>query len=375
MAPQIFRFFHTLHEILTRDLTLDELNKSLGDDMQGIYEFYARSMKSVEWERNKVKRTIKVIWHLFVSFLLKLTPARRFIYAVAVFFMLIAFSQGTSIFAFSSFIIISILLAMELADKLITKDELSIARDIQLSLQPTSNVTLPGFELAAYSEVAKQVGGDYYDILTLLDGSKLVVIGDVSGKGISSALYVVKIQTALQLFATETSDPRELLIRLNSHIYGQFKRNYFLSLFLVKLQIDGNIELCRAGHPPALLYRSTKKVVSWLKPDGIALGIAPSSNGNEIREGKGKTGFQCSFETQSIYLERGDVLFLFTDGVSESVNANRKEFGQERIVELIKSFSGEPIDSLRNRIIDKLRQHRTGMDLRDDTTFVLLKRV
>ena len=134
-------------------------------------------------------------------------------YAVAFVFIIVAMSEGQIASAIYSFIIITFLLAMELADKLITKDELSVARDIQLSLQPTNDVKIPGYELIAYSEAAKQVGGDYYDILNLPDCSTLAVIGDVSGKGISSALYVVKMQTALQLFAAETNDPRELLIR------------------------------------------------------------------------------------------------------------------------------------------------------------------
>jgi serine phosphatase RsbU (regulator of sigma subunit) len=263
---------------------------------------------------------------------------------------------------------------MELADKLITKDELSIARDIQLSLQPNSDMKLSGYELAAHSEAAKQVGGDYFDVLSLLDGSTLIVVGDVSGKGISSALYVVKMQTALQLFATETSDPKELLIRLNSYIYGQLKRNYFLSLFLVKLSSDGKIELCRAGHPPALLYRSTEKDISWIKPNGIAVGMAPTSNGNAESKQKMNTDFECSLENKFIQLEHGDVCFLFTDGVSESVDRDEIEFGLEKIAELIKSHASEPIGDLRQHVINGLSQHRAGADLRDDTTFVLLKR-
>jgi len=91
-------------------------------------------------------------------------------------------SESKAVSAVYSFIIITFLLAMELADKLITKDELSVARDIQLSLQPTNDVIIPGYDLIAHSEAAKQVGGDYYDILNLPDCSKLAVIGDVSGK-------------------------------------------------------------------------------------------------------------------------------------------------------------------------------------------------
>ena len=374
MTPRIPRFLQSLHNILTRDLTWDDLNKSLNEDMRGMYEFYARSMKSVEGERSGMKRSIKFMWHLFVAFLLKLTPPRRLMYAIAFVFILVALSEGKAASAVYSFIIITFLLAMELADKLITKDELSVARDIQLSLQPTSDVEVLGYELVAHSEAAKQVGGDYFDILNLPDNSTLAVIGDVSGKGISSALYVVKMQTALQLFANETNDPRELLIRLNSHVYGQLKRNYFLSLFLVKLRPDGNVELCRAGHPPALLCRAADNSITWLKPNGFAVGMAPSSNGDVESELK-NICFSASLEIQALQLEQGDMLFLFTDGVTESVDISGKEYGLDRIAELIKHCAGETAEQIRQHIITELSRHRAGADLRDDTTFVLLKRI
>jgi phosphoserine phosphatase RsbU/P len=374
MATRVPRIFQNIYEILTRDLTLNDLNKSFNEDLRGMYEFYARSMKSVEGEKNKVKRAAKFMLHLFVAFLLKLSPARRFLYAVAVVFILVAITQGRIESGLYSFIIVNILLAMELADKLITKDELSIAREIQLSLQPVSNTKITGYSVATYSDVAKQVGGDYYDIIKTEDGCNLIVIGDVSGKGISSALYVVKMQTALQLFANETSDPKELLIRLNSYLYGQLKRNYFLTLFLTKLFPDGRIEICRAGHPPALLYRSAEKATMWLKPNGIAVGMAPSTNGKAENGNRANSDFTGSLQKEDVQLNTGDVLFIFTDGVSESVNKDDKEFGEDRIANLIMTYANEPVDILRECIIEGLVQHRDGADLRDDTTFILLKR-
>ena len=373
MSPGMPGFIRGLHNILTRDLTWEDLNKSLNEDMRGMYEFYVRSMKSVEGERNGFRRSVKFVWHLFVAFLLKLTPPRRLMYAVALVFIIIAMSEGKAASAVYSFIIVTFLLAMELADKLITKDELGIARDIQLSLQPTNDVQIPGYEMIAHSEPAKQVGGDYYDVLPLRDESTLAVIGDVSGKGISSALYVVKMQTALQLFATETDDPRELLIRLNSHVYGQLKRNYFLSLLIAKLHPDGTVEVCRAGHPPALLYRAGDHSVLWLKPNGFAVGMAPSSVEQPESDQNGKC-FDSTLETQILHLEQGDVLFMFTDGVTESVDASGKEYGNDRVAALIQQCACEPAEDMRRHIVSELSRHRAGTDLRDDTTFMLLKR-
>jgi sigma-B regulation protein RsbU (phosphoserine phosphatase) len=182
------------------------------------------------------------------------------------------------------------------------------------------------------------------------------------------------MQTALQLFAAETNDPRELLIRLNSLVYGQIKRNYFFSLLLVKLSYDGNVKLCRAGHPPALLYRTADNSIIWLKPNGIAVGMA-SSSGDSIESEQKNTCFSSSLETQSVQLEQGDVIFLFTDGVSESVDIDGKEYGQDRIADLISQCAGETVEQIRQRIINELARHRAGADLRDDTTFVLLKRI
>jgi phosphoserine phosphatase RsbU/P len=368
------RFFHNMREYLFRDLTWNDLNRSFSEDMREMYEFYTKNMKSEEGSQNRIKRSIKFLWFIFIAFLMKLTPPRRLMYAVALIFILVASSQEKITSAVYSFIIVTILLAMELADKLMTKDELSVARDIQLSLQPVGIATLPGYEFAAHSEVAKEVGGDYYDILALPDGSTLVVIGDVSGKGISSALYVVKMQTALQLFATETSDLQKLLIRLNSHMYGQLKRNYFLSLFLVKLNYNGKIECCRAGHPPALLYNASENSVLWLKPNGFAVGMTASSNGDSSTDQKVNTDFGCSLETKTLQLQKGDIMFLFTDGVSESVNANGKEYGQEKIAGLIKKYGNNSAEELREVINHELVDFREGTDLRDDTTFILLKR-
>jgi sigma-B regulation protein RsbU (phosphoserine phosphatase) len=318
-----------------------------------------------------VKRALKFLWHLFVAFLLKMSPPRRFFYAIAIVFIFVSLSQNRMASALYSFVIINVLLAMEMADKLITKDELGVARDIQRSLQPREDIQIEGYELAMFSEVAKQVGGDYLDILTLKDGKNMLVVGDVSGKGISSALYVVKMQTALQLFASQISDPKELLISLNSHVFGQLKRNYFFSLFVAKIYEDGAVECCRAGHPPALIIRAASSEPCWVKPNGIAVGMVSSSNGNGSKEVK---EFKDAVEKEMIRMSSGDILFLYTDGLSESIDKDGEELGIEKIVKLIQSDKTESPEFLRKKIVQELLRHSTGVDLRDDTTFLILKR-
>jgi sigma-B regulation protein RsbU (phosphoserine phosphatase) len=188
------------------------------------------------------------------------------------------------------------------------------------------------------------------------------VIGDVSGKGISAALYMVKVQTMLQLFAKESADPCGLLVHLNDHLYRQLKRNYFLTLALARLHPNGAMELCRAGHTPALLYDNEKKHCTWIEPKGLAIGLG---NGQLFKE---------KLELVKKNLQTGDFLLLFTDGVSETVNGKLVEFGENRLAQILSKNAQATPDSLKSILLHELTIFRGGAELRDDTTFVVIKR-
>jgi phosphoserine phosphatase RsbU/P len=368
MAPQKHRFFYTLHEILTRDLTRQEFDKLFSNDTRGMYEFYARSMKSIEGEKRSVRRVIKFLWNFFVAFLMKLTPARRFLYAIAIVFFFIAIFEGKVESSLYAFFIVNFLLALEVADKLTTKDELAVAREIQEGLQPQTATSAPGYEMIAHSEPAREIGGDYHDILPLPTGETLVVVGDVSGKGISSALYVVKAQTALRLFVQELSDIRTLLVKLNHHICGQVKKNYFLTLAMVKLFPSGEVELCRAGHLPLLLWKQETNTIEWIKPNGMAIGLMAFANGNGNQE------FERTLEVHSCQMKTGDLLVLYSDGITEATDRNGKEYGQNRLERFFQTFAAEPLTTLKQRLLNDVTLYRNGVELRDDLTFVLIRK-
>jgi serine phosphatase RsbU (regulator of sigma subunit) len=227
---------------------------------------------------------------------------------------------------------------------------------------PQYTTSLPGFEVAAFSDAARSVGGDYYDFIPLADGSVLVVIGDVSGKGISAALYTVKVQTMLQMFARESAEPCDLLDRLNRQLYRNLKRNYFLTLALVRLYPSGEMTHCRAGHTPALLFDGEKKDCVWLEPKGLAIGI---KNGQE---------FSKKLELSKRLLKPGDLLLLFTDGVIETANGKLVEFGENRLAQVFARSSQAPPESIKAMLLQELTLFRAGAELRDDTTFVVIKR-
>jgi sigma-B regulation protein RsbU (phosphoserine phosphatase) len=190
----------------------------------------------------------------------------------------------------------------------------------------------------------------------------LVVIGDVSGKGISAALYMVKVQTMLQMFAKETGEPSVLLERLNDLLYRRLKRNYFLTLALLRLHPDGAIELCRAGHTPMLFYDHAKNHCDWLEPKGLAIGLENSS------------GFRRRLELSKRILQSGDLLLLFTDGVSETADTRLMEFGESRLAQILSRNAQTSPEQIKSILLKELQVFRNGAELRDDTTFVVIKR-
>lgn len=384
MMKKTTRSLREFYDLFTSGLSVEEIQRLFDVEMRGTYDFFVRSMKPVPQDQNPVKRFLVFCWNLFVVFLLKLTPARRLLYAVGFILFLFFLNNRELSYAIYSFLIFNLLLALELADKLITKDELSVAREIQLSLLPNKPEVASGYEIAPHSEVARSVGGDYYDFIPLDDRSTLVVIADVSGKGISAALYMVKVQTALRLFARQSSDLRELLIRLNEHLHGRMKRNYFLTISLLQLHPDGKINFSRAGHPPAIYYDRRRNEFSNLQPLGAAIGMKPSSSSVDVGaldsqnsiglNQNGPVYFDQIIENASLQIHSGDLLFLYTDGVVESVDRLENEFGQARLIQILSHNVNNSAETIRDAVVSELKAFRSGAELRDDTTCIVVKR-
>ncbi|MBI2620385.1 MAG: serine/threonine-protein phosphatase [Ignavibacteriales bacterium] len=375
MVTTTLRSLRDFYDVFRTGLTSAEIEKLLSDDARGMYSFYVRNMPPRNPAQSRFIRFLKFSWHLFLAFLLKLTPARRLFYAIALLLVGLAFWDSDLMKAFYGFLILNFLLALELADKLVTRDELEFARQIQLSLLPDSLIPVEGFAIASHSDVAESVGGDYYDLIPMNDGSTMVVVGDVSGKGISAALYMVKVQTALQLLAKEVTDPRELMIRLNEYLYKKLRRNFFLTITILKVYHDGKILCCRAGHMPALLLDARLRTCSWIQPRGTAIGLAPPAVADKSKgNGETHTMFEQSLEIEQLSMEKGDTLILYTDGVIESVNRHREEFGEGRLMQVVLDSAGEDVDEVKERLIKSIASFRNGEELRDDTTFVILKR-
>ncbi|MDP3147750.1 MAG: SpoIIE family protein phosphatase [Ignavibacteria bacterium] len=238
--------------------------------------------------------------------------------------------------------------------------DLENARHIQQSLLPKSIPEINHLELSGVTIPAQHVGGDYYDFIKLSDTKLFVVVGDVSGKGLSAALYISKLQTMIRMYCSEERSPKEILIEINKRLFAEMERNYFITVSLALIDSgERKVRFCRAGHPHALLINHGK--CEKIKPVGIGLGL----NKGEV--------FDASLEETEIALESGSLLAVYSDGISEAMNSKQQEFGEENIVTILKKNADSSLDTIQTKILDGVTDFCNGEEQHDDITLVLVK--
>src|SRR5271165_4408324 len=246
---------------------------------------------------------------------------------------------------------------VEQAEKMLAS-ELQQAAEIQRRLLPEKAPVLPGVDIAGYNASCHTVGGDYYDFLTYPDGRVGLLVADVAGKGMPAALMVSSLQARVQVLFEEYTDLASRVTRLNRIIHTSCPNNRFTTFFLGVLDpVTGEMTYCNAGHNPPLLVRANGSVES-LETTGLILGILPRS---EIAQSTCK-------------LERGDLMVLFSDGVTEASRADAdEEFGEERLAATLRECVAEPAQGMIATVIRKLTEFTSGAPPADDITLVVVK--
>lgn len=241
------------------------------------------------------------------------------------------------------------------------EDDLELSQKIQRALLPQSTPNIPGLELAVFSRPAQIVGGDYFDFFHFADGSHGLAIADVAGHGMSASLLMASVQTALLTLAPTTNSPADVLNRLNRFFLHNVHLTTFVTLFLARFDpARRTLTYSNAGHNPPLLYRSQAnggEPSAWLMPTTAAIGL--------IEE------FEPGLET--VMLAQGDLLLLYTDGVTEAINPAEEEFGQERLAALVRQAAGSPARVVVQALRQGLQEFIQGQPLADDTTIVVAK--
>lgn len=252
----------------------------------------------------------------------------------------------------------------ELAQRERLNREMEIARHIQLASLPQAVPEWPGLQLAGTSLPAQEVGGDYYDFLNSQAQRLMVVVGDVSGKGISAALYMSKMQGILRSLYDFNLSPSELFLRLNEILSRDMNKNFFVTALAADIQPDRRqVLVARAGHLPLFHYRRHSDQVHVLTPRGIGFGL--DQNGL----------FGKELEVMAVPYEVGDVFLFVTDGITEARNLQEQEFGESRLQQLLQTNAHASADDLCKQILRQVHDYSARQTPLDDQTVVVIKAV
>jgi sigma-B regulation protein RsbU (phosphoserine phosphatase) len=252
------------------------------------------------------------------------------------------------------------------AEKKRLDEELRIARQIQMSLLPRGPLDLPGLGVTALCVPAREVGGDYYDFFHLPDGRLGVLIADVSGKGTSAALYMAELKGLVLALSQTQQSPRDMLIEVNRIISDNLDSRSFITMtYGVIDRRAGVMTYCRAGHTP-LIYRPTgdDSAAQIHTPSGLVVGLRIPGAAEK---------FCGLLEEHRIDLTVGDVIVLYTDGITEAMNEDGDLFGDNRLGQIIEQHGHLSPNELRERILREIDAFVGGADQHDDMTMILIK--
>ena len=245
-------------------------------------------------------------------------------------------------------------------DLLILKKELTLAHKIQQSILSKEFNIHPKVDLHAMMFPAKEIGGDFYDFFKINSNEIAFLVADVSGKGIPAALFAIANQTQLKGLTTTvfSSSTAELIGKLNEKCCENNENCMFITLFYCVLNVEtGKLTYTNAGHNPPLLCRKKGECSMLPLTAGVPLGIS----------------FPEDFSEGTVTLEPGDTLFIYTDGVTEAMNASGEEYGEGRLQKAISSKLGKELSVLNSHVYDSVKKFAEGTPQFDDLTYLTLR--
>ena len=238
------------------------------------------------------------------------------------------------------------------------ENELELSQVVQRALLPQQPPSIPGMNIAGFSRPAQIVSGDYFDFIQFKDGTYGMVMADVSGHGVSAGMLMTSLQTAFHTLVPDAMSPVEVLERINRLYIHNIKFTTFVTIFFAKFDPDTRVfTYANAGHNSGYLYRASKKDEIWLRPTGPAIGLMEGFN----------------IGTKQVELMDDDILLLYTDGITEAMNAQGEQFGTERLARLIKDNTHLTAQELANSILLTVSDFGDGKNFVDDITIIACK--
>lgn len=341
-----------------------EIKRTLFRDFSDIKEFYLDEEQKSRLEKLRpVSRVLYLCGWLLKGLFFKLAPLRRLLLVVAA-FMIITENKEIDFLTFRftfnlgniGILILVFILMLELKDKLLARNELAEGRAIQMRLLPKTSPTIAGWDAWLHSEPANDVGGDLIDCIRFNDGHHVLVLGDVSGKGLPAALLMVKLQATIRALYTESTD----LSALGAQINGIFHRDGITRSFATLVVLDircgsGKIRVLNAGHTPPVIIRDRRPRATH--KGNPALGLLPD------------TGYRVTEEC----LSPGDVFLVYSDGINESRNPQGDCFGNDRLFSLLAAAGESSAATIGARILKAVHDFSGETRPDDDQTLLVIK--
>jgi serine phosphatase RsbU (regulator of sigma subunit) len=369
-------------EVYTKDLRASDLQRLFTRDAREAYEFFSRGI-----DRTGVAR---LPWHLrawshvrlfFMAFTMRLSPARRAIYAIALIATIVGLVklfrgvslmqagpvlvplpmplwQDGTIFLAVGFALLNLLIILEVADRLSLKYDLNVARDIQLAMLPQGTFRAPGIEVHGETRPANTVGGDFYDMIPLPDGRVIFALGDVAGKGSPAALLMALLLAMLRTLVDEGLEPGPLLDRLNAQVMRHAPRSRFVTLFLAAITPDGRMEWVNAGQNPPHIRRADGRVEP-LHATAVALGMFEGT----------------TYEASRQQLAPGDLLVAYSDGITEAENTQGQPFDESGLDGVLTAWARASAPEIAGAMIRAVKAHVGDAKTTDDLTVLALRKL
>lgn len=361
--PHLFRTFKADVGHIAADVRKRGIRALASGALEELEAFYLRDEARRRLAAmGPVRRVLYRIGWLLKSLLLKLTPTRRILLAVGLFFLAthrVGIGQNVTLDlrGFGAGFVMVVLM-LELKDKLVARHELEAGRAVQVALMPETSPSVPGWDLWLCTRPANDVGGDLVDYLQVDADRHGLALGDVAGKALPAALLMVKLQATLRALVPRARTLDELAVAVNEILVRDGLPNRYATLvYLLLSSGSGHVRLLNAGHlPPAVVRRSA--VIEELPGHSMALGMLP----------------HMSFSEQGVDLAPGDVLVVYSDGVTEAMNAGGGFFGEERLQAALRETAGQSVTVIGQRVLDAVEQFVADAPVHDDLSLVVVKR-
>ena len=239
-----------------------------------------------------------------------------------------------------------------------SEQELALAQETQESLLPRSLPQVENLRIHAFNTPTRYVGGDFYDFLQLDSGDWMGVLADVSGKGMSAALLSSMVLGALSMEFHSRTQPQEVLERVNRLLCEKSLPYQFVTLFLFVLNPQGMGQFISAGHTPAYLFHSATGKIEELGSNANVLGLFDDA----------------SYESSVFRLDKGDILVVYSDGLTDAENPQGEMFGEERLLRLIRQEAPSGSQAIEQRLLKAIEAFTQGLPQTDDITFVVVEK-